>query len=237
MKYFLITGTSRGLGAELAKQLLGDNHHVLCIARNENEAVRELAAANKARYEFVPFDLSRIHEVPGMIGDILGKIDAGNAEQIVLINNAAIVTPLGPIEHCSTDEIIVNVNTNMVSQMILAARFIEGLQGTDAAKIILNISSGSGKHPAAGMGVYCSTKAGIEMFTKCVQLEQEHKLNPVQIYSVDPGMMDTGMQQAARRSEQSFPLREFFEEAHKQGKLKTASSVARNIIKKYRLNP
>lgn len=207
------------------------------LARNENGAVRELAAVHGYRYDFVPFDLSQIQELPGMIKGLLGKIDAVNAKQIALINNAAVVSPLGAIEHCTTDEIIANVHTNLVSPMILSARFIEALQGSNATKIILNISSGSGKQPAAGMGVYSSTKAGINMFTKCVELEQEGEANAVHMFSVDPGMMDTAMQQAARNSEQAFPLREFFEEAYRQGGLKSASDVAKKIIKKYLLLP
>ncbi|MGO4375790.1 SDR family NAD(P)-dependent oxidoreductase [Paenibacillus sp. MCAF20] len=38
-------------------------------------------------------------------------------------------------------------------------------------RVIVNISSGSAKQAAAGMSVYCASKAALNMFTLCIQLE------------------------------------------------------------------
>jgi benzil reductase ((S)-benzoin forming) len=92
-------------------------------------------------------------------------------------------------------------------------------------RIIINISSGSGKYPAGGMSVYCSTKAAINMFTKCVDLELKEKTDKVKIYAVDPGMVNTEMQASARNEANDFSLRAFFNDAKRDGKLKEPRSL------------
>src|SRR5690606_25484218 len=117
--------------------------------------------------------------------------------------------------------------------IILTSRFLEVTKNWKTKKIVINISSGSGKYPAGGMSVYCSTKAAINMFTECVSKEQEDNDNPARIHSVDPGMIDTEMQATARNSDVDFSLKEYFVNAKIEGKLKSSKDVARTIIRNY----
>ncbi|WP_259391424.1 SDR family NAD(P)-dependent oxidoreductase [Paenibacillus sp. 1011MAR3C5] len=76
---------------------------------------------------------------------------------------------------------------------------------------IVNITSGSGSYPAPGMSSYCSAKAGLNMFTQCVGLEQQNQPNPVEVIAVIPGMVDTEMQAIARsKDEQSLGMAQQF---------------------------
>jgi len=232
-KYFIITGSSKGIGAELSKQLLKENHHVFCISRTENKEILNIAIENNYRYDFVSIDLSNIPDVIKMTDQIFNKIREDDSELICLVNNAAVVTPIGTIDKCNLDEIVATVHTNMLSPILLTSRLLDATREWKTSKTIINISSGSGKYPAEGMSVYCSTKAAIDMFTKCISLEQKTKENPINIYSVDPGMVDTAMQETARNAEHDFQLKYFFVEAKNEGNLKKPSDVAKKIIKNY----
>lgn len=232
-RYFIITGSSKGIGAELAKQLLKVNHHVICISRTENLEILYNSQEKNCRYDFIPFDLCNITNVNKLNDKIFEKISEYDSELVCLINNAAVVTPLGSIDKCKVEEVVNSVHTNMLSPIILTSRFLEATRNWSTNKIIINISSGSGKYPAEGMSVYCSTKAAINMFTKCVELELKARTDSVKIYSVDPGMVNTDMQATARNETNDFPLKVYFEEAKNDGKLKEPKEVAKKIIKNY----
>ncbi|MCK5839027.1 MAG: SDR family NAD(P)-dependent oxidoreductase [Bacteroidales bacterium] len=58
MNYYIITGTSRGIGEAIAKALLSKNNMLFCIARNESEALKNLAAEKGALIDQITFDLS-----------------------------------------------------------------------------------------------------------------------------------------------------------------------------------
>ncbi len=57
MKYFIITGTSRGLGEALARKLTSPEHHLLCISRNRNVGL----IADYEQIDYFEFDLNHIN--------------------------------------------------------------------------------------------------------------------------------------------------------------------------------
>lgn len=78
-----------------------------------------------------------------------------------------------------------------------------------------------------GWGVYCATKAAVDMYTQV--LTQEHK--NVRAASLAPGVIDTEMQQDIRTSDvQNFPNVERFSDLHKNGLLASPADTARHII-------
>ena len=91
--------------------------------------------------------------------------------------------------------------------ILLAQSLVQQTESWQVHRSIINISSGSAEFPTAGMSLYCSTKAALNMFTSSIQLEQHRALT---IYTVDPGMMDTEMQAVARR-ENGCPSHPIFE--------------------------
>lgn len=117
MKAFIVTGSSRGLGLEICKQLINRNHLIICIARNNNDSLLQLAGL----------------------------------ESITLINNGAQVTPLGPVDSFTAEETARNVHVNLLAPIILAQSLLQQTEQWDTHGVIVNISSGSAKQPAAGM--------------------------------------------------------------------------------------
>lgn len=229
---YIITGTSSGLGAALAKLLLSKETLVFGLSRTTNKEIERLANEIHANYKFIAIDLTQVHTIEVTLRELVASIDATTVESITLINNAATVTPIKPIEACSTTEIEASIQLNLAAPIVLASSFMQETAQWSAKRSIVNISSGSGQYPASSMSVYCSTKAALNMFTKCVAMEQKTKENPVHIITIDPGMMNTGMQQIARESD--FELVTYFRKQHEDGQLAEPETVARNILSELR---
>lgn len=228
MKAFIVTGTSRGLGFEICKQLIKRNHLIISIARSNNDTLMELATQRDCEMHFVKYDLQYTEGISDLIQEILKLIIHSKLESITLINNAAQVTPLGYIDCCTPEETVRNVQTNLLAPILLTQSLIKQTEHWGIHRVIVNISSGSAKQAAAGMSVYCASKAALNMFTSCIQLESHRSLTT---YTVDPGMVDTDMQ-AVARNEAGLPLSAFFREVKDTGSLKSADDVAKKIVKR-----
>ena len=94
---------------------------------------------------------------------------------------------------------------------------------------ILVISSGSAQFPNAGLASYSSAKAAIEMFAKCIFIEQK-RLKQVDILALRPGVVNTNMQKRIRSvSKKDFPNSDRYKNLFKQNKLLNPKLVAEKI--------
>ncbi|PYE47776.1 SDR family NAD(P)-dependent oxidoreductase [Paenibacillus barcinonensis] len=226
-RYLIITGTSRGIGRQLAELCLEQGDVVYGIARGTSDL-----GDTYERYTHVQFDVEDIHSIDDLISGILEQIPLLEVQSIGLINNAAMLEPLKPIDQCLADEISVNLNISLAAPMIFTSSFIHYTNHMTAQRNIINVSSGSGSYAAPFMAVYCTSKAGINMFTQCVAMEQASQPNPVQIIAFDPGMVDTELQAVARdKDAEEFALSSVFQEAYESGQLKSPREVAQDILK------
>lgn len=223
---YIITGASSGLGAELSKQLLLEDNYVFCLSRTENDNVKKEASGY--RYSFHSIDLSCAGSLNLIMQDIIATIDPSGIDSITLINNAASVSPIKDIQYCTQEEIMANIQLNLTTPIILISNFIKITSEWAVSRRVVNISSGSADYPAKSMSLYCSVKSALNMFSQCVGLEQEDKPNSVHIFAVDPGMMDTAMQNVARNSD--FELSEFFSKQKSEGNLSDPAHIATKII-------
>ncbi len=148
-----------------------------------------------------------------------------------MINNAGTVEPIGLIGTIDNAKLTEAVAINLTAPMILSNAFISVLEKFKGQKKIVNISSGAGRNPYEGWGVYCTTKAGLDHFSRVVSLEQEKAEYPVHILSIAPGIIDTGMQETIRASNaDDFPLHDRFVDYKRQGHLSSAEETASKLI-------
>ncbi|MFP4268923.1 MAG: SDR family NAD(P)-dependent oxidoreductase, partial [Spirochaetaceae bacterium] len=67
MKYYIVTGTSRGIGEGIVRSLIGDGAIIFSVARNDNEALRREASKKGGEVRFFPFDLSHTEKIDRFI--------------------------------------------------------------------------------------------------------------------------------------------------------------------------
>lgn len=221
MNVYLITGASKGIGFELAKQLSKAGHFVVGIARTESEI---------DGVKFIQADLTETGKLEALMTEAINAAPQ-DASSFMLVNNAGMVDPIGMIGSVNGNEMANAMTVNLTAPMMISNAFISMLKDFDGSKRIVNISSGAGRNAYEGWGTYCATKAGLDHFSRVVAIEQVNAEHPVEIVSIAPGIIDTGMQEKIRASnEDAFPLLERFIDYKEQGLLSTAEQTARKLI-------
>lgn len=220
MDIVIVTGASKGIGNELSKQLKVKGKKVIGIART----------MPRDEKGFVSADLSDTASLEGLMTTILEENIEG-ASSFTLINNAGMVDPIGLIGSVQAEVIAKAIEVNLTAPILMANAFISRLQNYQGIKRIVNISSGAGRKPYEGWGTYCTTKAGLDHFTRVVALEQTNAKYPVEIVAIAPGIIDTGMQETIRASAaDEFPLLNQFIDYKEQGLLSSAEQTAHKLI-------
>ena len=222
MNYFYITGTSKGLGKSLAEKILSDKENfVFGLSRTQS--------INHRNYKHFHIDLSKLEEVKNF-----DFVLPNDAKKLVLINNAGIIGEIKKVGNRNTDDIISTFNINTTAPSILMNSFIAKYQKIEIEKIILNISSGAGRHTIESWAAYCASKSALDMYSQVIYDEQKHfkKETAVKIYSVAPGIVDTPMQDQIRLAAKTdFPIVDSFINYKNAGALSSPSEISEILIK------
>lgn len=220
MDVVIVTGASKGIGYELSKQLVALGNKVIGVARTVDQN-----ATN-----FVTADLAETNLLESILTSIIEE-NIKTATSFTLINNAGIVDPIGLVGNLNAAEIEKAIAVNLTAPIILSNTFIDKLRDVNMVKRILNISSGAGRNPYEGWGAYCTTKAGLDHFSRVVAMEQTYEQYPIEIVSIAPGIIDTDMQATIRSSDEgAFPLLDQFITYKEQGVLSSAKETAEKLI-------
>ena len=190
MRGFIITGTSSGIGKALCELLLEDeNNKIFGISRTQK--------IEHSNYKHISLDLNNIAEI-----EALEFPDWSNAKQISLIHNAGWIGPIQKMGKQELGAIAASYIINLVAPAVLSNHFIARYRSSNAQKVILSISSGAAHTPITGWNTYCSSKAGLDMLSRCIDEEYDDIIN----LSIAPGKVDTPMQNDIRfADEKEFP--------------------------------
>lgn len=191
-KCVFITGASRGIGAAAALEFAAVGANVVLAARN-GDAVAELAGQIGRQALAVPCDVSRYWEVQAAIQaavQTFGRLD-------VLIGNAGVIDPIGHLQDCDPDAWghLIDVNIKGVFNGMHAALPVMKAQGGGT---ILTVSSGAASRPVEGWSAYCTSKAGAQMLTRSLDLEE--RANGIRAIGLSPGTVATDMQRDIKAS-------------------------------------
>jgi len=216
MKKVIVTGHTRGLGAAIAAELQARGLAVLGLARGRSA----LAGIEQAKVDMADPAALRAWLAGPALRDFLAGADAA-----YLINNAGVVTPVGPLAAQEPAAVLQAVMLNVGAPLALAAAFVQA--APEATRRILHISSGAGRNAYPGWAVYCATKAALDQHARAVQLDGDARVLAV---SLAPGVIDTDMQAAIRATpDANFPLRERFVELKDSGGLTSPEDCARKL--------
>ncbi|MDI4707229.1 SDR family NAD(P)-dependent oxidoreductase, partial [Pseudoalteromonas shioyasakiensis] len=97
------------------------------------------------------------------------------------------------------EDLVNHIHVNMIAPMLITNSFLnEANKHEHVQAIAVEVTSGAGKRPIFGWSTYCSTKAGINLYTETVALEQEELNTGNKVIAFNPGVMDTQMQETIR---------------------------------------
>ncbi|KAA0911225.1 SDR family oxidoreductase [Pusillimonas sp. ANT_WB101] len=224
----IVTGASRGLGHALARGLLQPGTQLVTVSRSHDEALAQQAAQAGCNVQQIQSDLANPAAAERLAAQIVANLPAG-AQRYLLINNAGTVGPISQTDQLSDAAAITAAfSLNVTSVMLLTTAFLQTVKPLGADCRILNISSGAGRNPTAGWGVYCATKAALDHYTRVLHAEE----HGVRIVSLAPGVIDTGMQQTIRSSDvHDFPNVARFTQLHDEGRLTSPDETAARILR------
>ncbi|WP_026576017.1 (S)-benzoin forming benzil reductase [Bacillus sp. UNC438CL73TsuS30] len=231
MRYAIITGASKGLGEAIAKRLLMEEIAVISVSRTENEEIKQLAAEKGSYYKHYSCNLSLEEEVQEIFMLITHYIFLKNPEEIFLFNNAGVIEPIHTVGNLDQTPIIRNIDVNLIAPILITNLFLKKSQQANTSLQVINITSGAAVRSIEGWSVYCSAKAGLNMFTQTVALEQAAAKSAHKIYALSPGIMDTKMQETIRSSSnEAFKELERFKEFKEKSMLLQPEKVANALV-------
>ncbi|EKY25986.1 elongation factor P 5-aminopentanone reductase [Clostridium celatum] len=187
-KVVLITGSSRGIGSAIAKELAHKGASVIINFSQDNlgaEKTLEEIQLNGGYAKIIKKDISNSVNCKELIEEVIsifGKID-------ILINNAA-KSQVGLFMDFTEEDIEGLINTNLLSAMYLSKYALPYMISKNYGNII-NISSIWGEVGASCEVVYSTTKGGLNLFTK--SLAKEVAPFNIRVNSIAPGVINTEM--------------------------------------------
>jgi len=229
---YVLTGASRGLGAAIADALLQPATQLLCLSRRTDDALAERARAAGAQVEQWSADLTAPDAVAARLESWLAALDASALRTATLINNAAALTPTGPVTDVATPDLVGALRVGLEAPILLSAAFLRATRGWSARKRVLNISSGLGRRGMAGATSYCAVKAGLDNYSRALALD-EPLLGErgARVVSLAPGVIDTDMQVQLRGAAAAgFPEQSNFIALKERGQLASPQEAARRVL-------
>ncbi len=189
-----ITGASRGIGAAVAVALARRGIAPVLAVRDPASA-QETADAVKAAgmpVLVVPCEVTDYASVKAAVATTMerwGRLDA-------IVNNAGQLGPIGHLADTDPAEWARTVTINLTGCYHVAHAAMDAL--LQAGGALVNVSTGAAHTAREGWSAYCSSKAGLAMLTRSIDLEYGPR--GLSTYGLAPGLVDTRMQGVIRAS-------------------------------------
>lgn len=183
-RLIVITGATRGLGRALVAEFTAAGHTVAGCGRDP-AGVAQMQQRYPAPHVFTAVDVADDSAVRTWAGQVLARLGPPD----LLINNAAIMTPLAPLWEVPAKEFdtLVAVNISGVANVI--RHFVPAMVVRKMG-IIVNLSSGWGRSTAPEVAPYCASKYAVEGLSKSLAQELPSGMASIPL---NPGIIDTDM--------------------------------------------
>lgn len=191
----LVTGGSRGIGAEIVRLLATDGFAVAFTYQHRQADATALADELRSQGHEVLALRADLTQRDGP-SELFTKLGSWSTRIEALVNNAGITGPLGTFDAVSMEVIRDVMEVNVVSLMQLTQLFLRQWKQSQVAGNVVNISSIAASLGAAGEYVhYAASKAAVEGFT--VGLAKELASSGIRVNAVSPGTTLTEIHAAA----------------------------------------
>jgi NAD(P)-dependent dehydrogenase (short-subunit alcohol dehydrogenase family) len=194
----LVTGGGRGIGRAIAVSLAQAGAAVAVLARSADQladAVARIIAAGGDAFAY-PADVTDRAAVEAAVAAVergLGPID-------LLVNNAGVSGPVGPLAECDPDEWWRCVEVNLRGPLLCSRAVLPGMLARRRGRIV-NVASGAGTRAIPHLSAYVTAKAALIRLTE--NLAAEVQGTGVSVFAIQPGTVRTAMAEAVLRSEEA----------------------------------
>ncbi len=184
-KVAVVTGASKGIGAEIAKQLAAEGAAVIVNYSSAKEGAEKVVAdivSKGGKALAVQGDVAKQTDVDRIFAETqkaFGGVD-------VLVNNAGIYQ-FGAIEDVTVEEFNRQFNTNVLGLLLVTKGAVKSFG--DKGGSIINISSTVTRITPPGSSIYTATKGAVDSITQV--LSKELGSRKIRVNSINPGIVET----------------------------------------------
>jgi NAD(P)-dependent dehydrogenase (short-subunit alcohol dehydrogenase family) len=185
----IVTGASQGLGLAIARAYVGAGASVLMCARDgarveQARAEVESLATSGQQVLAEPADVSQPDEVERVVRHALEAFSALH----VLVNNAGVYGPLGPLEDVAWDEWVRAVEINLLGPVLLCRAVLPHFKQKGYGKIV-QLSGGGATGPLPRISAYAASKAAVIRLAET--LAEETRGQGIDVNAIAPGALNT----------------------------------------------
>ena len=227
-KVAIITGSGRGLGRACARAFSREGASVVILSRTPEEIAGTVETIEDEGGSVLAArtDVSSPDEIEAIVAEtisVFGRID-------ILMNNAAILGPPRIFPEIEPEDWDQMMDINLKGVFLFSRAVIPQMKKQGAGKIV-NVTSGLAEIVMPPFGAYSVSKAGVNHLTR-IMAEELRAFN-IQVNALDPGIMDTIMQEKIRQLGSEVlgeAMAEQFETFHTDGHLKKPEDIARLAV-------
>jgi NAD(P)-dependent dehydrogenase (short-subunit alcohol dehydrogenase family) len=191
----LVSGGGRGVGRLLGARLAGAGAAVGLIARSADELAAAAGEINRAggTAAAAVADVADHRAAAAAVSELRHQLGAAD----ILINNAGISGPVGPLWQAQTADWWRAIEVNLGGAFVLTQLALEHMIPAGKGRII-NITSYAGVYRWPLLSAYAASKAALVKLTET--LAEETRPHGVSVFSVDPGLLPIGLGEAALKA-------------------------------------
>jgi 3-oxoacyl-[acyl-carrier protein] reductase len=197
-KVAIVTGASKGIGAEIAKQLAAAGATVVVNYSSSKDGADRVVneiKSNDGKAVAVQANLSKKADIDRLFAEAkkaFGRLD-------ILVNNAG-VYEFAPIEEITEEHFHKQYDLNVLGLLLASQQAVKNFGSAGGS--IINISSVASTSAPPHTAAYSGTKAAVNAITR--SLAQELGSRNIRVNAVNPGMIETEGVRAAGITESDF---------------------------------
>jgi len=192
----LVTGGAGEIGRAIARRFAAEGAAVVVAdLRAASELVEELVRQGD-RAAAVACDVTRAEDAENAVSYAVGCF----GKLTILVNVAATVTPAGTVETITLDAWNKTLNVNLTGAFLMCKYAVPEIRKAGGGSIV-SIASSHAHIGVPNRSPYCTSKAALIQFMKCVAID--HAKDKIRANTISPGAIDT-----ERGALQRFPSRE-----------------------------
>ena len=191
----IVTGGGRGIGRELALALAGAGAAVAVVARSEDQLAETVSLIEEAggRAISLQADVTDQQAIEQMLSEVerqLGPVD-------LLVNNAGVLGPVGPLWENDADEWWRCMDINVRGSLLCTKAVLPGMISRRRGRIV-SVSSGAGNSAGRHMVAYTTSKTALTRLMEGVA--NETRDHGISAFAICPGFVPTFMTESLAQS-------------------------------------
>jgi 3-oxoacyl-[acyl-carrier protein] reductase len=220
-KVAVVTGASKGIGAEIAKHLAAEGASVVVNYASSKAGADKVVAditGKGGKAMAVQADVSKEADIKKLFAETrkaFGRLD-------VLVNNAGIYE-FAPLEEITAENFNKQFGLNVLGLILTTQEAVKHFGATGGS--IVNVSSIVGKLALPGATVYSASKAAVDSITRTLSAELGPK--KIRVNAVSPGMVETEGNYTAKEGSE---FRRGFEEKTPLGRIGQVDDIAPAVV-------